>query len=488
MSSTTQSRIHHSPQRGYSFLLMLLIIAAVGIITMIWGERIPTNGGLAWDGRVYGHLAENLDIRALDTYYFQRPLLSFLVHFALVVFRQPIDDQHVIVAFYLLDLVAMLLACIFYRGIADELGLENVGFWFGFIAIFVNYASLKFIFYNPVLTEASTVALSLAMLLFYLRRQTALLFLVALLGAYTWPTLFDAGIFMLAFPREQVEEEEKASNTSKWLGAVLAASVCVITVLHFYVMHRPIEAGVPQPMRVLIPLSMILSALYVYTGSTVLLKGIDWRASIGSLTVRRVAIATAFVVVVKTPVILWANHSLRAVSTLGTIDRIVRHTVAKPLVFMVSHPMYFGPMFLLLVFYWKPFSQMIRDYGLGLVLVIWMGVYTSLIPESRQSIPSYVMAAPFLGLLLDKLALPSRFLWLTGALAIVSTRVWVRMNLPAFDDLQFQSFPFQNYYMLQGPWMSNQMYLLQGAIVLVAAGLLYACLSPADRRPDRVVE
>jgi hypothetical protein len=486
MSSTSHSRLQHSPQRGYSFALMLLIIAAVGIISVAWGEKIPINGGLGWDGRAYASMAQSLNLRAFDTYYFQRTLPSILVHFALVVSRQPLDDQHVILAFGLLNLGAMLLACILYRGIADELGLENVGFWFGFVAIFVNFASLKMTWYYPVLTDATAAALALAMLLFYLRRQTSLLLLVALLGAYTWPTLFDAGIFLLAFQREPIVEKDE--GTSKWLAVGLATSVCAVAVLHFYVMHRPVEAGVPQPIRVAIPLSLLISALYVYSGSAVLIKGINWRAWMGSLTLGRAAIAVAFVLLVKTPVYLWANHLLRAVSTLGTIDRTVRHSVAKPLVFMVSHPMYFGPMFLLLVFYWKPFSQIIRGYGIGLVLIIWMGVYTSLIPESRQSIPSYVIAAPFLGLLVDKLALPGRFLWLTGALAIVSTRVWMRMNLPAFDDQQYQGFPFQNYFMMQGPWMSNQMYLLQGAIVLVAAALLYLCLLSTGRDLDSSVQ
>ena len=485
MSLTSQSRLQHSPQRAYSFALMLLIIAAVGIISVTWGERIPTNGGLAWDGRAYGAMAESLNLRAFDTFYFQRTLPSILVHFALVVFKQPLDDQHVILGFSLLNLGAMLLACILYRGIADELSLENVGYWFGFVAIFVNFASLKMTWYYPVLTDATAAALALAMLLFYLRRQTSLLLFVALLGAYTWPTLFDVGIFLLAFPREPIVEKDE--GTSKWLAAGLTAMVCAVAVLHFYVLHRPVEEAVPEPIRVAIPLSLILSALYVYSGSAVLLKGINWRTWMGSLTLGGAAIAAAFVVLVKTPVYLWANHSLRAVSTLGTIDHTVSHSVAKPLVFMVSHPMYFGPMFLLLVFCFKPFSRMIRGYGIGLVLVIWMGVFTSSNPESRQSIPSYVIAGPFLGLLVDKLALPGRFLWLTVALAMASTRVWMRMNLPAYDDFQYQRFPFQNYYMMLGPWMSNQMYLLQGAIVLVAAALLFVCLLSTGRNLDSSV-
>jgi hypothetical protein len=464
---------------------MLLIVAAVGLVSLTWGEKIPTNGGLGWDGQVYGHLAESLDLRALDTYYFQRPLPSILVHFALVIFRQPLDDRHVILAFGLLNFGVMVSACIFYYFIADELSLGIVGFWFGFVAIFINFASLKFIWFNPVLTDATATALSLAMLLFYLRRQKFLLFLVAFLGAYTWPTLFIAGVFLLAFPREKVVEKDEV--ISKWLAAGLATLVCVVAVLHFYVLHKGLEPTVPEPIRAAIPLSMILSALYAYTGSAVLLKGISWKAWVGSLTAGSVVIVVAFVALVKTPVYLWANHSLRAVSTLGTMDRTVRHSVAKPLVFMISHPMYFGPMFLLLVFYWKPFSQIVRGYGIGLVLVIWMGVYTSLIPESRQSIPSYVIAAPFLGLLFDKLALPSRFFLLTAALAIASTRVWMRMNLPAYDDQQYQNFPFQNYFMMQGPWMNIQMYLLQGAIVLVAALLLYALLLNSRHNLNRTL-
>ena len=154
-------------------------------------------------------------------------------------------------------------------------------------------------------------------------------------------------------------------------------------------------------------------------------------------------------------------------------------SAVKPLVFLVSHPMYFGPAFLLLVFYWKPFTRIVRGHGVGLVLVVLMGIFTSLTPESRQSAPSYFVALPFLALLVDRLALPRRFWWFFAALALASTRIWMRMGLPAYDDQRYLHFPFQNFFMNLGPWMSNRMYLLQGVVVLISAVLLYVCARSA---------
>ncbi len=108
-----------------------------------------------------------------------------------------------------------MLSCVIYLFIAEELDLHQSGLWFGFVGIFVNFAFFKYAWYYPVLTDVSAAALSLAMLLFYLRRRQLPLVIVTLMGAYTWPTLIYIGLFLLMFPRESIVEQK--TSLPRWL-------------------------------------------------------------------------------------------------------------------------------------------------------------------------------------------------------------------------------------------------------------------------------
>ena len=467
----------HLSERRSSLILSLVLIAALGIGSVFWGEKIAIHQGFGWDGQIYGTLAREMNFRALGDYSFQRILPSTLVHAALVTLRQPLDNEHIVRAFGLLNLGMMLIACILYREIADELQLGQRGFWFGFAAIFVNFAHCKGIWYCPVVTDPTAMALSLAMLLCYLRGQIVRLLLSTFLGAFTWPTLIYAGTFLLAFRPIPLKEEK--SNRPMWLAVALALAVCAWAIVHYYVHDGGVGPGLAQPIAWAMPLSIFLAGLYMYLGSATLLQRMSLTGCLKQVIPSRIILAIALWAACTIPVYLWADHSIDNVTAHRAIRDIVVRSAVKPLGFLVSHPVYFGPAFLMFLFCWRSFSRIVAHYGAGLVAVVLMGVFTSLTPESRQSLPSYVMAAPFLGVLVDELALPPRFFWLFGAVALLSTKVWMRMGLPATDDGQYLSFPMQNLFMNSGVWMNNQMYVIQGGIVLAVAGLFYVHLRQA---------
>ena len=447
---------------------------------MFWGEKLPINGGFGWDGLIYGPVAQNLTIRALTDFYFQRTLPSVLVHAALAAFRQPYDNQHIVLGFGLLDLGMMLALCVLLRQVADELGLSERAFWFAFAAIFVNVANFKLIWYFSVGTDPTAEALALAMLLFYLRRQEFRLFLVSLLGAFTWPTLIYAGTFLLVFRRDHVKEKEAGSL--KWASLALSAFVCVGAVLHYYVHHGGLADGLAQPIRWALPLSIFCAGLYFYLGSEILLDGMSLKALLKQIVSWRIAFVLLLWAAIWVPTELWANHSIDSVTAASTIRDIVERSTARPAVFLVSHPVCLGPAFLMFFFCWRSFSRIIRRYGAGLVTVMLMGIFVSLTPESHQNTPIYVLAAPFLGILVDELNLPARFYWLFGAFALFSTKVWMPMHLPAYDDGQFLRFPLQRLFMNTGVWMNNLMWLVQGVIVLAGRRLaIPACAKGTQR-------
>ena len=458
-------------RRSASLILALFIVAVFGTFSVFWGEKLPINGGFGWDGRIYGAVAQDLNFRALSDFYFQRTLPSVLVHAMLAALHQPYDRAHVVLGFGLLDLGMMLIACVLLREVADELCLTERSFWFAFTAIFVNVTNFKLIWYFSIGTDPTAEALALAMLLFYLRGQEFRLFAASLLGAFTWPTLIYAGTFLLAIPRSAVKEED--SNRLKWVCLALAAAICTGAIVRYYVHHLSISPGLAQPIRWALPLSILLAGLYFYLGSSILLRGMSLKAWMKQAISWRIALVVLLWAATWIPTYLWADHSTDTVTSHSTIRDIIVRSTARPAIFLVSHPVCLGPAFLMFFFCWRRFAEIIRRHGGGLVAVILMGVFVSLTPESHQNVPIYVLAAPFLGVLVDELKLPSRFYWLFGALAIFSTKVWMPMHLPAHDDGDFLHFPMQNLFMNTGVWMNNLMWLVQGVTVAAAAALLY---------------
>jgi len=339
---------------------MIMIIVVLGIVSISFGERILINNGFGWDGEIYGTVAQTLDFRSLDTYYIHRIFPSIVVHFALTILHQPLDNKDVVFAFSFLNLGLLLLACVLYRLIAKELGMYRSGFWLGFVGIFVNFAYLKVPWYYPVLTDVAATALSLAMLLFYLRRKQLPLLIVAFFGAYTWPSLICAAVLLLAFPRDPIVDKE--TYLPKYLAAGLAFFVFTSLVWLCYIRHYGWNDTQAQPIRIALPLSMVLCALYVYLASASLLHGVSARTLMMSFSRRGAAAGVAlFIIAAMIPAHLFADHPKYGVNIRSFMADNVMRSVVRPLAFLVAHPVYFGPVFLLFLFCWRPFTEIIRS-------------------------------------------------------------------------------------------------------------------------------
>jgi hypothetical protein len=452
-------------------LLMMAIMASVGMWSVLRGETIQVNDTFIYDGRFYGPMAQTLDLRAFDSYHFSRMLPSAVVHAGLVACGQPLDRRHIVPAFQLLNLGAVLLACLFYGWIGDEIGMSAAALWLGFIAIFVNFIHLKFIWYNPVVTDGVAASLSLAMLLCFLKGKQWLLIVVTLLGAFTWPTLIYAGGFLLAFPRRPMEAGK--SLLSRWMAAGFAAVVAGLSLVFLLRASRTGFLEKVPHVHGAVVLDLILCVLYAYVATAGLLRGISVASIWKAFSPRRAIIAVVLGIVVSIPAWLWANHALYAWSMGSILYRTLFRAMLHPLGFLVAHPENFGPAFLLLYLYWRPFARIVQRYGIGLMLVTWMGILTAMVPESRQSLPSYMMAAPFLGLLADELALPARFVGLVGVMAVAMSRIWVHLGVPSAGVSAAAALVPRNLVVNeQGTWMTNRIYVIKLVVVLVSMGIL----------------
>ena len=483
-------RVHFFSHRA-ALLGMLLMVAVVGLASILWCVKNPASGGFGQDGRFYGPVAQTLDAGSLDAYHFSRVLPSFAVHAGLVALRQPMDVAHIVVGFGVLDLLALLTACLLYALVAEELAMSLSAFWLGFLALFANFTMLKFVWYTPVMTDAVAAALAMGMLLCYLKKRPVLLLLVTLLGAFTWPILIYAGCFLLVFPCKPVEEEKTAAP--RWMAAGFALFVLAVTAYSFLWFRQTAYGTRMTPPVVQISVALLLGLPVLYKAVEVLLDGITLRSVWRAFAPYWALGAAALWIAVKIPVWLWANPALYAVSASTTIRKSSILGFLYPLGFLASHPTLLGPAVLLLYLFWRPYGRIVRRYGFGLVLVVWMGLLTALTPESRQSLASYVMMTPFIGLLVEELALPARFVGLLALLALPMSRVWVNIiekpesgtatALTAQNALSHLD-SLRN----QGPMMTPHTYLVKAAVVLGAMAVLWVALKWMRRREPGIGE
>jgi hypothetical protein len=148
-------------------------------------------------------------------------------------------------------------------------------------------------------------------------------------------------------------------------------------------------------------------------------------------------------------------------------------SILQPAGFLVAHITYFGPMIILLVMLWLPITRMIQSYGIGLVLCVALMVVFSICSESRRSINFYPFVVPFLAAVIDQLKWKKIHYAVLTLLSAVFSKVWMlTYHARPWRGDAFQ-FPNQLFYMNYGPWMSHQMYVLQGSIILVCAIGLY---------------
>ena len=129
---------------------------------------------------------------------------------------------------------------------------------------------------------------------------------------------------------------------------------------------------------------------------------------------------------------------------------------------------------LLLVFAGKEMVKVIRNYGYGLA-ILFAGVgFMSLGSESRQLINFY----PLFGVLAlvalqSKQMLKPWVLVVLGLSSLILSRFWYTINGAGDIGKNLLQFPAQRYFQVFGPWMSNETFMTNFVICIMAFGSLF---------------
>ena len=514
-----------------SHRLMLLIILALGLLNFFWGEKVPAGGGFGWDGVQYAKMVRNLDTMISDgqlsSYYTQRILPSAIVRGMLLFSGVSINDANIIRSFELYNLTLLVVACWAWKRIANKFLLSIAGRWIGFSAIFINFQASKQAFYYPVLTDVTALLVAMLLLLFYSEKKPIALFLVTIIGAFCWPVVSLCGAFLLIFLRSELPQNVIRPASSTFyiksvglpyfmkMGGVLILSLAVLGYLALkqftpvsehacvgfndqlqtFVNATPpsisaflermlisertcsLEKVVTKTQQFLTALPSLfglLVGLAILVGSPSFFKAIvsnlrTARFSLLALAVAAILLPAFIVNIVSNPNI--ANPS----SLLLLIWLILFPQEGKFLLPVVSLVVFWGPVVLLLVLYWKEFCVQARKLGPGVVAVIGTTLILGVVGEPRFMTIAWPFLVLGLVLVLDASKTKASFKYLFIFLTVIYAQFWMKINVAPWlspDGEGLQDFPKQLYFMHYGLWMSWLTYLVQLPIIIISAFLL----------------
>jgi hypothetical protein len=441
-------------------------------------DKINVNEGFGWDGRLYGRWAQDFVPRVFgnrpDYFGVQRIFPSGLVYAGLRLLSVERTNANVILGFVCLNLASVTIAAYVWCRIARLLGISTAGKWLGAIFFFVNFAVLKQMSYYPVLTDMVAFGIAMIMLHCYLTSNPLALSVAVVCGAFTWPPIIYAGIGLLLFPRTGPTQLSRSSRhvAGQIVAAISTGALIVMLALLAMSGHRA-GMGKSDPQAPALYVAAAAAAAYLYYG----LKHILSTPTVLSLKLPRALSRNGLLIAVVLTVGVTAiqgylsrDRSSHALILLN-LQNVPWTSVIQPGLSYVAHFLYFGPWFALAVFLWKPVCRLIHQEGAGLTLAVALGVVLSLGSESRQSTSFVPLVVPFVVKATDALGWgPGRYCLLAG-LSLVFSKIWLTIG-PVDDNPQ--AFPLQGYYLSHGPWIREDMYLIQGFAVLLTSAALWA--------------
>jgi hypothetical protein len=487
--------------------LMTLVMLLIGVANIVWAEKLEINQGFGWDGMTYAAWAKDFHrtvlVERVPNYYIKRILPSALVHYGSRLVTAPFlpeakrdailnENRNVVLRFDLYNLLLLLVAVWTWGLIADQLKIQDRGKWFGFCFLFLNYAVLKNNFYHSVLTDTSAFALGLLMFYFFLTRKPVGLWITIFLGGFTWPSIPYMGALLFVFPYQEAPAGELrppvTPSSRKW-PLLLTLAGCGLALMMFGYLKLNLAQllhDMSRMLRVDLPffyISMAAVVAFLFVGLKPALSDTRLftpRSILGAIRWSRVGI-----IVLTFSLFQVLYHRLANGQELTggwgsqwkLMEYIFLSALTEPFIFLVAHTLYYGPVVLLLVFYWKPFCQSIQEYGIGLRLFVILNFFLSIAPQSRYQINAIAVFVILLVRLLDRSFLEKQSFGFWILLSLLYSKVWYTFNTaPQLDDGTIGillRFPLQHYFTNSGPWMAPQMYLIQGSCVLVTAILLY---------------
>jgi hypothetical protein len=453
---------------GRVVLISLLALLIYGAAQMRWGEKIPVNHGLGYDGLRYAYVARDFPRAVfqerLNAYRLGRVVPSGLVYVSLKALGLPRDPDHIRTAFEVLNLALLLVTALAWAGIVRELGISGTGRWLSYCLLFINFANLRMPFYCGVLTDTTALALGTLAVYFHFRANSLGLLAVLCIGAFTWPSFFVLAGPLYVFSRRSLGDD---ANKRGWLPLAAAGVAVMLSLIAFQMTRDPkIPVTGARMATILVELVFIFVVVRDLLGHPRLLDGSTFRVQTHWSRVVIIILLLGGIRFVVSRLSKGSGYSLSA-----HIASIFLDSPTFPGVFLVAHAVYFGPVVLLAVAYWPALCRQAHRLGVGMVLFVAGHLLLAAYPISRQVIDGLPSLVLLVVLCVESARWPAWAGGVVALLAIVGSKVWFHMNQGEFGD-PLDS-PAQRYFMNHGPYMSFSSFWMQSLAVGVAGLIVY---------------
>lgn len=478
MTQSTSYLLQRRPYTHYQKLefSFIFLFCAWLIISVFWGEHVLTHNGLGQDGMEYADIARDfpnfLLNHELSQYRFQRILPSGIVYAMAWLSQISLaPPQNVVLLFSIYNLILLLLAVGLWYQIANKLQWTPAIRLISFAGLFLNFAIFKVALFNPVLTDPSAFFVGMLLVYYFLEDKYIKLLLATFFGAFIFPTFLVLGLLLFTFPLQQFTSthELQYSRLSIVIANIMGLIAATAAIL-LYLSYGPTNKTLPFWDS---PLGLVLGAvglfLYVVIGSIPLL---NMKFKIKKyLHPIRITTAISIFLLLKIFIFFMSNGTAGDLSTDTFVKAIFIRALAFPVIFFVSHVIYFGPIILLIAFFWKEFVTLIQTRGLGVIGATVLIFLLSLNSESRQLINFFPFIIIMFIEMIKHQKFSNRFLATFILLSVFISKIWMLCN---------STLAFPPHYrwtaMSFGPWMSAQMYVINCFAVIAITFIMYKLL------------
>lgn len=498
-----------TPARPSVYWIFIMLLAAYGIGTTLWGEVSDILGGYGSDGIFYGDYTADFNrflvSGRLNTEIYTRMLPLFIIHNALMLLYGEIKPEMLHIArfdfryselvvsgFKAYNLVLYLLSILAVHKLAKLQRMPPYSAIVFFIIVFVSFSQMKQWFFEPVMIDPSTMFHALLLVYFGLSKNLPALALTTIAGFAVNELNAYAGIILCCTTSVRIAGET-ASGLPRGLSFAAAFTTAALAIYLFY---DPMckDSNENKTIASVFPLSLAALAVFVFFAYQGLLTGMDLRR-----TARNILREANWILFVLLAALLAGYRVFSLFYADNQIPRPICDDVdqtpityllnsirlgsSRPAGFLVAHLVYFGSGTILIGMYYRKVLAWVRNSGGGFFLVAAAVLILLVNSESRHLIFLFLLLATGL---CSVHTFSRRQAAVILVINLLLSKAWVPLNPLGTDiyleailnnyDLLFQT-PLQKYMMHLGPWMNDRNYIIWLTIGMACCGLLYAVMN-----------
>jgi hypothetical protein len=444
------------------------------IISLLFGEQTSSHQGLGHDGREYArivsHFPEMVLQHELSQYRLQRILPLGIIYSVAKLVHFPLNSpSQIVLAFSCYNTLLLLLAVFIWYQIANKLQWSPTARIISFFGIFLNAAIGKIALFNPVLTDPSAFFLGLLLAYYFFNQKPLALLITTIMGAFVFPTFLLMGLLLFLFPYYQnIKLKQQLSNFANNKMAIVGSLIISLAALSFYLIYGPNKKLSFANNIFSLSLSFSFLILYIYF---VIQPFSSWKIFglyLRQLKILRLLVAALIFLSVKFFIFSLSDGTTGDLSVYTFLKFILINSLAYPGIFLVSHITYYGPILLLIIFFWKDFCHNSYTCGLGFLSIILLSLLLGIDPESRQLVNFFPFVVCAITSVLSAKKTNFNFVIIFFLTTLLFSKIWFSYNASLDWDVAYHW-----YAMTIGPWMSYQMYLINTFLIVFVGFSLF---------------